>query len=193
MFPVLSALSISHFTPVAIRSESFPTSRLVLSLIPFQNRLMFFNISDRHLEESPTIELDYGNALVFRGLETIVLDARCVRQIMYYIGDAPNQHFTRCRLGPDCYCDGNLSLQEIDRGEDLVAFLRYRAIKKLVIDDCPCFDDEVLNTMIAPNTWTSSCSAGYVQDLSILNCTGFSISTLKNWSRRDASSPSEVI
>jgi hypothetical protein len=85
-------------------------------------------------------------------------------------------------------CDGsdNLSLKDIDIGEDLLEFLADCVAEKLVIDGCPGFGDGVLNEMMTPDSAkdpfdlrTTCCCAPYVNDLSILNCRGFSISALK--------------
>jgi hypothetical protein len=102
-----------------------------------------------------------------------------VGQILDFLEGAPDVHITRCRLDSRSHCDGNLSLQEIDRGKDLGALLRDCGVEKLVVEDCPDFGDEVLNAMILPNQWTFSYCARHVEDLSILDCPNFSISTLK--------------
>jgi hypothetical protein len=100
-----------------------------------------------------------------------------------------------------------MSLEEIDIGEDLVEFLTDCHARKLVIDNCPGFGDEVLKAIMKPSEsvqrrcrcplpvdnpyWMrhldcdlspreiSCCCATYVEDLSILDCRGFSISALK--------------
>jgi hypothetical protein len=189
MFPTVSALSISHFTPVAIRSESFTSSELMLSIVPFRHRLKSFSINDVHLDESPTPMLDDNGDDEFGyyfNLEMTALNnmhsTHCVTQILDFFGWIPDVQITRCCLAPDAYCDGKLSLKEIDRGEDLVEFLRTCHAKNLVIDDCPGFGDAVLHSMTMPlgaDPWSLSYCARYVQGLSILNCPDFSVSALK--------------
>ena len=191
MFPVIYALSISRFTPVAIRSESFTPSALTLSLIPFRYRLAFLCIDDLRLDDSPIPVLDDDDDMFDLdeiGPETMVItnmyDTHCVDQILKFLGEPLNLHLTRCRLARDQFaCDGTVSLKDIDIGEDLIGFLKVCIAEKLVIDGCPGFGDEVLNAMITAHAewWMvlyNDC-AGNVQDLSIRNCVEFSISTLK--------------
>jgi hypothetical protein len=130
------------------------------------------------------------------GLETIDLknmhNARCVTDILDFFRGSSKVHIAHCPLDPDYSCNnGELSLKEIDRGGDLVPFLSAcaRFAGKLVMGDCPSFGNAVLNAMISPK----SC-APYVEDLSILNCLDFSISTLKQLfeTRRTQSDPNDV-
>jgi hypothetical protein len=189
IFPVLSTLSISHFTPVAIRSESFASSDLVLSIVPFQNYLTTLCIDDVHLDESPTPILDDDGELDFDDLcelEMLTLkNMHNTKQILDFFGGSPNLHIARCRLHPDYTVYHVLSLKEIDKSENLVAFLRTCHTEKLIVDDCPGFGDAVLHAMTIPDPgaqavpWTLPYCAQSVQDLSILNCPDFSISALK--------------
>jgi hypothetical protein len=154
--------------------------------------LTSFGINDVHLDDSPTPVLadDDDDDLVplldvidFKNMH----NTRCVRQITDFLEWSSELHFTRCRLGPGHNGEVNqsMSLKEIDIGEDLVAFLAESSSRKLLIDNCPGFGDEVLNAMMTPeygaDQWTGRmlCCAPNVEDLSILNCPSFSISTLK--------------
>jgi hypothetical protein len=188
MFPTVSALSISHFTPIAIRSESFTSSELMLSVVPFRNRLKSLSINDVHLDESPTPVLDGEDEFEYYfNLEMMALNnmrsTSCVKQILNFFEGSPNVHIVRCPLDPNTYCSGTLLLKEIDRGEDLVAFLRTCRTKKLIIDDCPGFGDAVLHGMTIPEPgagpWRLSYCARYVHGLLIINCPDFSVSALK--------------
>jgi hypothetical protein len=206
MFPVISALSISHFTPVAIRSDSFTSSELMLSLVPIQNYLTFFGIDDVQLDDSPTPVLDDDDELIFLKLKTIVLqnmlNPHCMGQILEFLREPSDVHISRCRLGPQLPCEGTLSLNEIDMGEDLVGFLADCLADNLVINGCPGFGDEVLNAMMTPESvpdrWHPGLSrcAPYIQDLSIRNCLDFSISALKQlveWRRiQPTCSPKDI-
>jgi hypothetical protein len=189
MFPVLSALSISHFTPVANRSESFTSSQLLLSLVPFQNCLNSFSINDIHLDASPTYVLEGNDTLdtAYFRLDSIVVEnmhnTNSVEQILDFFGGWSNLHIAHGPLHHAYNIEGNLSLKEIDGGEDLVTFLTECVSQKLVIDGCPGFGDEALDAMMSPESeayWRMmpSC-APFLQDLSILNCPDFSISNLK--------------
>jgi hypothetical protein len=147
-----------------------------------------------HLVDSPTFELDDNDNdefddefddLDFSIFKTLILkdmhDAGSVGQILDVVGGS-DLHIIRCAL-PDYYdFEGNVSLVQIDVREDLLAFLTDSPAKKLVINRCPGFGDEILNAMMAPEYGAyrdnPSC-APLVQDLSILNCPDFSISTLK--------------
>ena len=160
MFPVISALSISRFTTVAIRSESFTLSTLTLSLIPFRYRLTFLCIDDLHLDDSPIPMLDDDDMadLDEPAPETIVItnmyDTHCVDQIVNFLGEPSNLHITRCHLDRDQFSSqGTVSLKDIDIGEDLLGFLTLCVAEKLVIDGCPGFGDEVLNAMMTVNTY----------------------------------------
>ena len=190
MFPVISALSISRFTPVAIRSESFTPSALTLSLIPFRYRLTYLCIDDLRLDDSPIPELDDDDDMFDfdePAPETIVItnmyDTHCVDQILKFLGEPSNLDITHCRLARERFSCNNISLKDIDRREDLLRFLTVCIAKDLVIDSCPGFGDEVLNAMMTANAdhgrMLYECGAHYVEELSISNCVEFSISTLK--------------
>jgi hypothetical protein len=104
-----------------------------------------------------------------------------------FLGGPSNLQIIRCRLDPQCtHGDStNVLLKEIDIGEDLVEFLTHCLAEKLVIDSCPGLDDNAMMRI------------SQVEDLSIRNCEGFSISTLKqlvetrriNWSDSKAMQP----
>ena len=188
MFPVISELSISRFTPVAIRSESFTSFALALSLIPFRYCLTFLCIDDLRLDYSPIPELDDDDDMfdIYEpGPETIVItnmyNAHCLNQIGGYLGEPSNLHITRCCLDQDTFCcQGTVSLKDIDIGEDLTRFLTGCLAEKLVVDGCPGFGDEVLNAMMTADDWWGMRSgARNVQEFLIHNCVGFSISALK--------------
>jgi hypothetical protein len=99
-FPVLSALSISHFTPVAHRSESFTTYELKLSLIPFRHDLTYFRINDVHLDESSSPVPDDDDELYFDGNKMIVLknmhNTHCVMQVLNFLRGPSDMHITHC-------------------------------------------------------------------------------------------------
>jgi hypothetical protein len=187
MFPFISALSISRFTPVATRSESFTQSALTLSLIPFRYRLTFLGIDDLRLDDLPIPVLDDDDVFDIDepAPETIVVtnvyNIHCVSQILRFLGDPSNLHITRCRL--DRFpCWGTVFLKDIDIGEDLIGFLTLCLSEKLVIDGCPGFGDEVLTMMtlhMDRRIMLYCACARNVEDLSIRNCVDFSISTLK--------------
>jgi hypothetical protein len=158
--------------------------------------LTSFSINDVHLDESPTppvLDAD-GEFLTdlfadFFILETIILEnmhnTSSVEQILDVLGGLTDLHLhiTHCPLHPSYNFEGHLSLKDIDADQDLVAFLTGCISQKLDIDGCPGFSDELLNAMMSPESsddWHKmpSCTP-FVQDLSILNCTDFSISTLK--------------
>jgi len=190
MLPAISALSISRFTPVAIRSESFTPFALAHSLIPFQC-LTFLSIDDIHLDDSPTPVLDDDDdgfhyidyppeTMVFKN----VYNPHCVSQIVEVLGEPENMHLTRCRPGHlfDDERTVTLSLNDIDVGDDLVKFLDNCNSPKIIINGCPGFGDEVLDALTTGIPITDLgriCCARSVEDLSILNCVDSSISKLK--------------
>jgi hypothetical protein len=157
---------------------------LILSIVPCRNYLTSFCIDKVHLDESPDTILDDDE---YFGQATVTIknmhNACGVRQILDLFGASSKVHLTRCRL-PEYSCTSkHLSLKAIDEGEDLVEFLRACTTTMLVIDDCPGFNDAVLDAMTKPardtpprKSW--SC-AQYLQGLSIINCLNFSISALK--------------
>jgi len=106
---------------------------------------------------------------------------RCLTQITDFFGWSQNVHIARCPLDPQYYFGGSLSLKEIDGGEDLVKSLRDCISNELVIDDCPGFGDAFLQAMTIPEPGPFSPShfVPDVQRLSIHNCSGFSVSVLK--------------
>jgi hypothetical protein len=174
MFPSVSELLISHFTPVANRSEAFTSSELLSSLVPLQNHLTSLCINDVHLDESPTPILH--DDFAYFGLGTIDLEnihnTCSVRQILDILRGSSDLHITRCPLSPGYIYDGNLTLKEIDSGEDLVGFLTECFSDKLVIDNCPGFDDDILNAMMSSESeadWlTMPACTQYVEALVIL-------------------------
>jgi hypothetical protein len=172
---VFRNLSISHFTPVAARGESFTTTRLLLSLYPLFHRLTTIHVNDLHLEESP----DPSHGFFRFGLKTIVLESmpstRCAQKIVTCLGAPQYVHIIRSGLISvfRSFSQSHTILQEIDEGEDLVAFIKKFSDCVLAVRDCPGFNDEVLDAMhhCAPE----------LQDLSIFNCPNISITALKNW------------
>jgi hypothetical protein len=105
-------------------------------------------------------------------------NTRCVEQILEFFGGLSDVHLVRCPLDPQYNCGYNLSLEEIDEGEDLSKLLRSSFAETLVIDNCPGFGDAVLNAMTDPGAQEKSC-AYYMEGLTIIDCPNFSISALK--------------
>jgi hypothetical protein len=70
-----------------------------------------------------------------------------------------------------------LSLKLIDRGEDIVEYLRLFRGDDLIIDDCPGFNDDVLNAMTEHMPFP--CCAPLVRRLTIDNCPNISLPALK--------------
>ena len=155
MFPVLSKLFISHFAPVADRSESFTTSQFLLSLRPLRDSLRCLSINDLHLQYTPApMVVDYDDLETWPTITSFkdMHNTTCIGVILEYLRGPSDVHLTRCKLDPQWRSDEtrNLSLKEIDMGEDLVKFFTWCSVEKLVIDDCPGFRDDVLNAMMAP-------------------------------------------
>jgi hypothetical protein len=102
-----------------------------------------------------------------------------------FLKEPSDVHITRCHLDPQFLFEGNVTLKDIDIGEDLVGFLANCVAEKLVINRCPGFNDLVLHAMMTPESgpdlpgFPYGAPVPYVKDLSILNCRGFSISALK--------------
>jgi hypothetical protein len=131
------------------------------------------HINDLHLKES----LD-GVYLSSRfDLKTMVLESmpctRCAQQIVDCLG-AP-QHLRIIHSGLISiflrFSPSHTTIQEIDKGKDLVGFIQTFFDRMLVVKDCPGFNDEVLHAM-------DNCTPE-LQDLSILNCPNISIPALK--------------
>jgi hypothetical protein len=172
ILPVVHNLSISHFTPVATRGESFTTSKLLHSLRRY-SQLKTIRFNDLHLKASPkrtffNFEL---NAIVLEDMPS----TRCAQEIVVGLGEHAHLYIIRSGLISQGTVQDYVTLQEIDEGEDLVAFLRRFNTWSLVVKDCPGFDDEVLNKMATPEY----CCATELQELSIINCPNISPPFLK--------------
>jgi hypothetical protein len=176
MLPDLFDLSVSHFTPVAARSESFRTSDLLMSLGPLRSKIGTILIGDLDLHESPhhvfDDDFDIGS-IDFENMQ----NANCLKEMMDFLGHPEYLQITRCcSIALDLF-DGTLSLKLIDKGEDIVEFLTMFRGDDLTIDDCPGFNDNVLNAM-TKRTSFNYCAPS-VRRLTINNCPNISIPALK--------------
>jgi hypothetical protein len=137
------------------------------------NWLTTIHVNDLHLEESP----DPSHGFFRFGLKTIVLESmpstRCAQKIVTCLGAPQYVHIIRSGLISvfRSFSQSHTILQEIDEGEDLVAFIKKFSDCVLAVRDCPGFNDEVLDAM-------HHCAPG-LQDLSIFNCPNISITALK--------------
>jgi hypothetical protein len=181
-------LSISHFTPVAARSESFTTSDFLLSLSPLRNQLSAIVLHDLHLHASPPLEFDDEDedsrpeSIVFDNMQ----NATCINQIMDFLGDPDDLHIARCCPVLLTPFEGKLTLSLIDRGEDIEEHLRMFRGENLTIDDCPGFNDDVLNAMTEPRfvSGVSNSCAPFVRHLTIHDCPNISLPALKQFVKR---------
>jgi hypothetical protein len=112
-------------------------------------------------------------------LKAIVLedmpDTKCAQEIVVGLGEHAHLHIIRSGLISQGSVQDYLTLQEIDQGEDLVAFLRRFSTWSLVVKDCPGFDDQVLDKMATPGYYCAT----ELQRLSIINCPNISVPFLK--------------
>jgi hypothetical protein len=171
MLPAVYNLSISHFTPVATRGESFTTSRLLHSL--GLHELFTVHLDDLHLEESPN-HIFYGSDLKHLVLENMP-SPRCTQEIVDGLGPHDHLHIIRSGLISRNIRRAHLTLQEINEGEDLVAFISDFRGRSLVVKNCPSFNDQVLSIMAIPKHY---CALD-LETLSIHNCPNISVPALK--------------
>ena len=182
MLPYVRDLSISHFTPVTTRSESFTTSNFLRSLDPL---LCLNSLHINNVQFHQSSHYEYLEVPDDLPLKTIVLEnlqnANSVDQLIGVLGQSSDDiQIIRCRRGYQSAYEGNLSLKDIDSSEILIAHLRVFWGPTLVIDDCPGLNDDVLKAMATPDFHnTSFHCARDVRHFSILNCPNISVPALK--------------
>ena len=173
MLPYVRDLSISHFTPVTTRSESFTTSDFLQSLAPL---LCLNSLHINNVQFHQSLHYEYIEVLDDLEVKTIVLEnlqnANSVDQLIGVFGQSSDDiQVIRCRRGYESVYEGNLSLKDIDSSDTLIAHLKAFWGPTLVIEHCPGLNDDVLKAMATPNSRnTAFHCARDVRHVSIRNC-----------------------
>jgi hypothetical protein len=110
-----------------------------------------------------------------------IRDFKIIAEMLDLLPPAINVTLTRCAMGHPrggFNVAGRLTLQDIETDEDLVPLLRRWQGRHLHVDNCPGFNDVVLD-MMATVAAHGYFSPPLIAQLSISNCPNFSVATLR--------------
>jgi hypothetical protein len=180
----IKSLSISYFNPQP--GESFTTYDFLrpLTVLATPRSLHFADLvlhpSPGHLQLAQLLPDVYF--LTFEDLH----DFQVIDEIITVVGSPFDLTLTRCTIGTvtgefieEGFGDsGGLYLRDIN--DDLVPLLRLWNGQNLHIDNCPCFDDNVLDMMSSEEQGNFIC-APFAEALHIRDCPNFTFSALRRF------------
>jgi hypothetical protein len=176
--PFVFDLSISHYTPLL--GELFSSTTLTLPIIALPS-LGALRINDLSLQPSP-----YNLVVAFPpgpgGYIQLsqIHDFRFIADMLDLLHVAININLTRCAMGLPrgrFNAGGSLTLRDIEADEDLMPLLRRWDGVRLYVDNCPGFNDIVLDVMTTVDA--EYFCAPFMAQLDIADCPNFSVAALK--------------
>jgi hypothetical protein len=179
--PSVSDLIISKYTPLP--DESFTLTNLMLPIITLPS-LENLWINDISLHPSPatlaaTVPLDHSVEIQLSDIH----DFKPIADVLDLLRNNLDITLTCCAMGHPrrpFNREGCLTLRYIEAYEDLVPLLRCWQGERLYVDDCPAFNDVVLNMMATVEAGEYVCSPRMHQ-LNVADCPNFSAAALRRF------------
>jgi hypothetical protein len=174
--PSIWNLAISHYTPLP--GELFSSTNFMLPIITLP-KLGTLHINDVSLHSSPstlTASLPLTDGIRFSHIR----DFEPIADMLGLLPEDLDISLTRCAIGQPKGAfnwDGRLTLCDIEADEDLVPLLCCWEGGDLSVDNCPGFNDAVLDLMATVVAGKYVC-APRVGDLDITDCPNFSAAAL---------------